>query len=362
MKESTPYWDKLAAYLSGDLDEAERAEVDLWIKSSPQNEREFAEAKQIWENSGVRLEMHDANTEDEWSRLKSKIADDDSRSQEVQLTGRYGVWLKLAASILILAVALFILWPVEKMIDISAGDQVATFYLPDSSKVWLNVGSKLSYPEDFGVENRRIALSGEGYFAVKADSLKPFIVKASLAYARVLGTSFNIKEDSAGVVLTVAEGEVSFSSMKSKNKQKVVVTAKEKAVVTTNEGPVKSQNLDPGFSAWRERNNAIYEQEKDNPKAYLTSTYRWEKNKINMSVIDGKLTNQAGLAIYTDIVLDAIYTKPNGKTSTTTFTITDKIQPGQTVSYEKRLMDFLTDTKKVEVELKSVRVISSADL
>ncbi|GAA0894311.1 hypothetical protein GCM10009122_39920 [Fulvivirga kasyanovii] len=362
MKEGTPYWDRFAAYLSGDLSDAEREEVDLWIKSSPERQKEFEEARQIWQNSGIRLEMRDADTVEEWGKLQSRISENPPESDTVQVTGNYSLWFKIAAGVVILAVALFILWPVEKMIDIHAKGEVVKVYLPDSSKIWLNVGSTLSYPEDFGVENRRVTLSGEGYFIVQPDSLKPFIIKASLAYARVLGTSFNVKEDSAGVVLTVAEGKVSFSSVKSKNKQKVVVTAKEKAVVTSDEGPVKSPNSDAGFAAWRERNNAAYDHEKNNPKEYLVSRYSWEKNKINMSVIDGRLANKADLAIYTDIVLNATYTKPNGKTSTTTFTLTDKLMPGETLNYQKRLLDIFTDTQKVTVEIVSARTVSSADL
>lgn len=362
MKENIPYWGKLAAYFAGDLDKEGREEVDLWRKASAQNEKEFADAKQIWESSGVRLNILDADTQYEWNRLQSRIDSDSSKSKVVPLTERYGLWLKVAAGILIITVSLFILWPVEQMIDITTKGEVATIYLPDSSKVWLNTNSKLSYPEDFGKESRRITLSGEGYFIVRPDSTKPFIIKASLAYARVLGTSFNIKEDSTGVVLTVAEGKVSFSSVQSKNKQKVIVTAREKAVVTSDDGPVKTKNFDASFDSWREHNNVVYEQEKSNPKNFLTNKYSWEKNKINLSVIDGKLTNNAGVAIYTDIVLNATYTKPNGNTSTTTFTITDRIQPGETVSYQKRLLDIFTDTQKVVVEIESARVISSADL
>ncbi|UII31605.1 FecR domain-containing protein [Fulvivirga ulvae] len=361
MKKSTPHWNKLAAYLSGDLDDPEREEMDLWIKSSLQNQKEFAEAKQIWENSGVRLDVRETDTAYEWERLQLRI-NNESSSFEAQTVGRYSMWLKIAAGVLLFAIALFILWPVEQMIDISAKEGVVTFYLPDSTKVWLNAGSKLSYPEDFGEENRRVTLIGEGYFEVQPDSLKPFIVKASLAYARVLGTSFNIKEDSVGVVLTVAEGKVSVSSVKSKNKQKVVVIAGEKAVVTLSEGPVKSQNSEVAYATWREHNNKAYEHEKDNPKAYLTNRFSWEKNKINISVIEGQLVNRADIAIYTDVVLNATYTKPNGKTSTASFIITDRIQPGETVNYKKRLFDIFTDTQKIVVEVESASVISSADL
>lgn len=36
--------------------------------------------------------------------------------------------------------------------------------LPDGTAVWLNAHSKITYFQSFGIENRHISLSGEGYF------------------------------------------------------------------------------------------------------------------------------------------------------------------------------------------------------
>ena len=47
--------------------------------------------------------------------------------------------------------------------------------LPDSSTVWLNSGSRLSYTKDFGRKNRNISLCGEGFFDVRRDESHPFV-------------------------------------------------------------------------------------------------------------------------------------------------------------------------------------------
>lgn len=358
MEKNKQYWEKLAAYLSGNLNNAEREEVEGWRNASKQNESDFLEAKQVWENSGVHLRLNNAETDEEWRKLQSRLNEGSTEGRAIPLFGVKSIWFKVAASLFLIAGILYIFWPAEQMVSISSDDEVATVYLPDSSKVWLNVHSTLRYSQSFNEEHRNISISGEGYFMVRPDSVKPFIIKTDLASVRVLGTSFNVKEDSAGVVLTVAEGTVSFSSTKSN--EEAIVEANEKAVITPENNLSKSHNDDPAFAAWREHNNAVYEHEKQNPASYLVNNYSWEKNVLNLSVIEGILTNTAGLAVYDDIVLKVTYTKPNGKVSTSRITIFDTVEVGESVNYQKRLLDIFTDTKKVKVEIESAKVVSSA--
>ena len=64
--------------------------------------------------------------------------------------------------------------------------------LPDSTIVWLNAGSKLTYNEHFGSTNRSTSLTGEAYFDVRKSSI-PFTIRANNIQIRVLGTAFNVK-------------------------------------------------------------------------------------------------------------------------------------------------------------------------
>lgn len=70
---------------------------------------------------------------------------------------------------------------------------ITRFVLPDQSVVWLNSGSKLTYPSVFEEKERKVLLSGEGYFEVEADPEHPFCVSTSEGLRVVAyGTKFNV--------------------------------------------------------------------------------------------------------------------------------------------------------------------------
>ena len=83
--------------------------------------------------------------------------------------------------------------------------------LPDGTKVFLNAGSRLAFPEQFTGESREVMLAGEAYFEVKHDSKHPFVVQVNDLRIKDLGTRFNVSAYAAdGHVETVlAEGKVS---------------------------------------------------------------------------------------------------------------------------------------------------------
>lgn len=66
--------------------------------------------------------------------------------------------------------------------------------LPDSTLVWLNAGSKLTYPNDFKhAPVRAVDLCGEAFFEVKHDEDHPFIIHTKYLDIRDIGTAFDVK-------------------------------------------------------------------------------------------------------------------------------------------------------------------------
>src|SRR5690606_4295095 len=61
--------------------------------------------------------------------------------------------------------------------------------LADGSRVWLNAGSKLTYPSRFGDKERLVELEGEAFFEISKSPI-PFRVLSSDQTVEVLGTTF----------------------------------------------------------------------------------------------------------------------------------------------------------------------------
>lgn len=76
--------------------------------------------------------------------------------------------------------------------------------LPDGTKVMLNSGSYLKYPNRFVGNDRKVEIDGEAFFNVTHDKSKPFIIKAEGANIKVLGTSFNVKAYKKDELLSVS--------------------------------------------------------------------------------------------------------------------------------------------------------------
>lgn len=83
--------------------------------------------------------------------------------------------------------------------------------LPDRTKVFLNAGSRLIYPENFTGDTREVYLVGEAFFEVKHDRNHPFIVLVGDLRIKVLGTRFNVSAyPTDNIIETVlADGKVS---------------------------------------------------------------------------------------------------------------------------------------------------------
>lgn len=99
----------------------------------------------------------------------------------------------------------------DELIEVTAayGEQ-KRLLLPDSSEIWLNAGSTITYPQTFAEDKRLVTLDGEAYFIVSKDTTKPFIVETSQLSVKVLGTKFNVRAytDDERISTTLTSGKV----------------------------------------------------------------------------------------------------------------------------------------------------------
>lgn len=167
-----------------------------WISSSDFADEKEAGLENFWKSIPSISSSEDQNG---WNELKKELFK--ARSK------KHPVWLKYIAygAAAILIIGLFIaqnIWlknqnePVEMenmMCCVTAKDSKGEFILPDGTKIWLNGSSKLYYPEKFDGAQRKVTLMGEGFFDVKKDTLRPFLVDIGNKSIEVLGTAFDVK-------------------------------------------------------------------------------------------------------------------------------------------------------------------------
>lgn len=83
--------------------------------------------------------------------------------------------------------------------------------LADGSRVWLGARSTLLVAFDGAARNVRLE-SGEAYFSVKKDRLRPFRVLAPAGTITAVGTAFDVRASADRVTVAVTEGTVSVAA------------------------------------------------------------------------------------------------------------------------------------------------------
>lgn len=101
---------------------------------------------------------------------------------------------------------------------IPKGERVQ-FLFQDGSKAYINADSRIRYPKQFGLLDRKIFLEGEAYFVVTPNASRPFVVEMERTSIRVLGTSFNVAAypEEAYIYVSLDEGKINMISAAKKN-------------------------------------------------------------------------------------------------------------------------------------------------
>ncbi len=203
------------------LDEIEQ--LNQWKVQHPSHQQLFDEYQQCW-NQKLSLEKFSSVAKG-LGKLNQRIDVLDKEKRTVSLS-----WYKIAASVaLVLGVSIsayFLFDGFNQVKDqvylerTSTSPQKLTFQLPDGTIVKLNSNASLKYPEEFGENTREVFLTGEAYFEVAKDSIRPFLVNSGELVTKVLGTKFNVKEANDQIEVTVASGKV---SVKRENTQQLLL-------------------------------------------------------------------------------------------------------------------------------------------
>lgn len=247
MEEEKKYIDELIAnYLTGGLDENNLAELKAWIAASAENETYFIRQREVWFSAVSREAASIYNKNKAFDTFRERI----HSSKKEQKSFRQGfrlsaMWRYAAVVAVIIAVGCLSYWRGEVNVkdtfaDISVEAPLGSktkLYLPDGTLVWLNAGSRMTYSQGFGVDNRKVELEGEGYFEVTRNEKIPFYVKTKDLQLRVLGTKFNFRDypEDHEVVVSLLEGKVELNNML-KSEKEALLTPNERAILNKSNG------------------------------------------------------------------------------------------------------------------------------
>lgn len=223
MKAEKEHIDELiAAYLSNGLDEDAQKELKAWMAESAENERYFMQQQEIWFSAVSAKEELIYNKEKAFGVFKVKMEQSKGQKKKKYV---WRVFYKYVAAILVLGlISYFSYWrgesnlknvltEVDIEVEAPLGSQTK-LRLPDGTSVVLNAGSRITYPQDFGVDSRDVKLQGEGYFEVTHNPKIPFNVRTKDLHIRVLGTKFNFRDypGDKEAIVSLLEGKIALDN------------------------------------------------------------------------------------------------------------------------------------------------------
>jgi len=195
MNRKEEIWDLVTGNISGD----KRREILSVIKNDKEAEAEYNEVKNTWALLSSTKEMPVKEANEMYSRFKGQLPSGSyTRSRRLNNLLKYAAIFILGVAITSLSVYFTEskgwLGPDREFIQSVVADkgQISKVILPDSSVVWINSGSKITYNSKFGENNRKIELVGQAFFQAAHNAEIPLVVDVNGFLVKVLGTKFDV--------------------------------------------------------------------------------------------------------------------------------------------------------------------------
>jgi transmembrane sensor len=262
----------LARYLAGDASLEERRQVERWVSEAPAHQAELERLRAVW----VRPPAGQWNLDRAWTRVEERL------EQPVRYSWA-GVPLALAAGVALLLGA-GLLWRVitiresnpalPNIVSTGAGER-RSIELADGSTLILAPNSEIRIAS-FGKDERRVDLTGEGWFEVRHDASRPFRVYAGGTVTQDLGTEFSVRTlpGQAGVRVVLVSGSASLRRDGSPESSAVVLEPRDVAVLEPDDSAARVQE-NPTVEAlvsWRTGTVSFQDAPVD---SVLTELSRW---------------------------------------------------------------------------------------
>ena len=236
----------LVRKFAGETTSEEDKVIENWITQSRENKNLFSDLNDIWHGAAS---VNDEEEYDVDQAIRNFIQRTRSINEKRNQKFNIKHLLRYAAIFILIMAIPFTYWIAHNSasqnetfttIDCAYGDKT-TILLPDSSQVWLNSGSKITFNNNFKNGSRQLFLEGEGYFSVRKDPENPFVVNTSVVDVKVLGTEFNLKaySDEKLVAVTLVNGSLQVSNSETTE----MITPGQKAVYNKENYSLTVNNL-----------------------------------------------------------------------------------------------------------------------
>lgn len=206
--------DLLERYLNGECTSEEEETVKEWYDSF-ENEYDHVSALSSSEEKNIEGNLY--------KRITANINTNHKTSYSRNTILKLVYTAASIAAVLLIAISIFMsqrqnvkinndqIVAIENINITNTSKVIYKALLPDSSTIWLSPGSKISYQKEFDQASRLISMSGECFFEVRKDSMRPFIIRSNSIITKVWGTSFRISDanEYSDAEVSVVTGKVS---------------------------------------------------------------------------------------------------------------------------------------------------------
>lgn len=252
-------------YLTGDITPEDANRLEQWVEKSAENTRVFKRMSLLWQESGAGCVSETFDAQKAFQRFKN------TRFRKTHLVPqRLRLGLVAASMAIILTVSAVSFFLGSKSIEAKFADTVvespigsiSRLTLPDGTQVWLNSESTLTYSQGFGVKERVVTLSGEGYFEVEKNETVPFIVKTADIDVQVLGTKFNLRDypQDLEAIVSLQEGRVLLNNKLNAESPKILYP-NQRAVLDKNNGNMHVESKDATNAILWTMGNLFFDEE-----------------------------------------------------------------------------------------------------
>ena len=246
--------DKLISLITSGQSIEDDPKISEWINEAEENKDEYIRYKNLWALMQRGNEITDEQIKEGLTRI---------RKGPVQAKRMPVLWniMKYAAFVVLALLGGYLIGnkdfghPITfNEVFVPKGNR-SSILLADGTKVWLNNGTKLIYPDHFDGKERQVEMDGEGFFEVAHDKEHPFIVKIGGNRIKVLGTRFAVMAYSQDNIVKadLVSGKIQFDVHKGKIKDAFIsyyLKPSQSLVFDKSSGKVSESKIQDNFYSY----------------------------------------------------------------------------------------------------------------